>query len=101
MFLLLVSMAGGSVSLSTDRTLWAKQRSTYWWDFIANETFSWADWMENFRMSRESLRRTQISDSCVATGYERGISDNRTFVWCAQIQRVHDRKQSVHIYCYV
>ena len=53
------------VSLTTDHALWTKQRSTYWWDFIANETFSRADWMENFRMSRESLvvRSTETNAS--------------------------------------
>ena len=55
MFLLMVSMAGASFSLTTDRALWTKQRSTYWWDFIVNDTFSRDDWLENFRMSRETF----------------------------------------------
>ena len=34
------------------RSLWAKERSSFWWDHIVNRTFCCRDWLENFRMSQ-------------------------------------------------
>ena len=37
---------------SPPRSLWTKERSSYWWEHIVNHTFSTHDWLENFRMSQ-------------------------------------------------
>ena len=55
MFVMLLSMAAATTSLTACRSLWAKERSTHWWDTIVNGTFSDADWLENFRMSRQTF----------------------------------------------
>ena len=31
-------------------------RSSYWWDYIVLKTFTTTDWMENFRISRETYQ---------------------------------------------
>ena len=40
---------------SPNRTLWRKERSSYWWDHVVNSTFSAHDWLENFRMSQATF----------------------------------------------
>ena len=40
----------------TERLMWTKERSSYWWDFIVGETFTESDWTTNFRMSRLSFQ---------------------------------------------
>ena len=37
------------------RSVWMKERSNDWWERIVWQTFSSYDWMENFRMSRETF----------------------------------------------
>ena len=37
------------------RSLWTKERSSYWWDHIVNRTFSTRDWLESFRMSQATF----------------------------------------------
>ena len=37
------------------RSLWTKERSSYWWDHIVNHTFSTRDWLDNFRMSQATF----------------------------------------------
>ena len=37
------------------RSTWSKQRSSTWWDKIVNETFEDKDWVENFRMRKETF----------------------------------------------
>ena len=39
----------------TVRTLWAKERSAHWWDDVVKEVFTQQDWLENFRLSRETF----------------------------------------------
>ena len=41
--------------LSTTRTVWAKERSSFWWEYIVNNTFTSHDWITNFRMSRATF----------------------------------------------
>ena len=40
---------------SPTRSLWMKERSSYWWDNVVNRTFSAHDWLENFRMSQATF----------------------------------------------
>lgn len=40
---------------SPPRSLWTKERSSYWWEHIVNHTFSTHDWLENFRMSQATF----------------------------------------------
>ncbi len=40
---------------SPTRSLWMKERSSYWWDNVVNHTFSAHDWLENFRMSQATF----------------------------------------------
>ena len=37
------------------RSVWMKERSNDWWGRIVWQTFSSYNWMENFRMSRETF----------------------------------------------
>ena len=39
MFCLMLSATVACASFTADRSVWAKERSKYWWDFIVNETF--------------------------------------------------------------
>ena len=41
--------------LSTTRTIWAKERSSFWWEYIVNNTFTSHDWITYFRMSRANF----------------------------------------------
>ena len=41
--------------LMVDRSLWRYERSSTWWDRIVNQSFNERDWLENFRMSRETF----------------------------------------------
>lgn len=54
MFAFMLSVAALSIQ-SPVRSLWMKQRSSSWWENIVNSTFTRFDWMENFRMSRETF----------------------------------------------
>ena len=40
---------------STTRSLWVKERSTCWWEEIVGGTFTPQDWLDNFRMSHQTL----------------------------------------------
>ena len=40
---------------SPTRSLWTKERSSYWWDHIVSQTFSPRDWLDNFRMSQATF----------------------------------------------
>ncbi len=37
------------------RMLWAKERSSNWWEQVVNSAFTPRDWLENFRTSRETF----------------------------------------------
>ena len=37
------------------RSIWMKERSSYWWDHVVSSTFSSHDWLENFRMSQATF----------------------------------------------
>ena len=40
---------------SPTRSLWTKERSSYWWDHIVKQTFTPRDWLDNFRMSQATF----------------------------------------------
>ena len=54
MLALLLSIAALTIQ-SPVRSLWIKQRSSYWWEHVVNSTFTPYDWIENFRMSQETF----------------------------------------------
>ena len=55
MFCLMLSVTVACASFTADRSVWAKERSKYWWDYLVNETFMVLDWLANFRMSQETF----------------------------------------------
>ena len=40
---------------SSARTVWTKDRSSHWWDHVVNSCFTAQDWLNNFRMSKETF----------------------------------------------
>ena len=51
-------LAGISFSVgvgSSARALWAKERSTHWWDHVVNSSFTPQDWLMNFRVSKATF----------------------------------------------
>ena len=49
-------MSIAAISLhSPIRTVWSKERSSYWWEQIVCQTFTSRDWLENFRMSHATF----------------------------------------------
>ena len=40
---------------SPTRSLWTKERSSYWGDHIASQIFSSRNWLDNFRMSQATF----------------------------------------------
>ena len=50
----MLSMAALTLQ-SPVRSLWVKQRSSYWWEQVVNNTFTPHDWLENFRMSHATF----------------------------------------------
>ena len=54
MFALLLSTAALTLQPPA-RSLWVKQRSSYWWEQEVNTTCTPYDWTENFRMSHETF----------------------------------------------
>ena len=53
MFVMLMSMTCGS--LSPERMIWTKERSSHLWEHIVKCTFTPTDWLENFRMSQSTF----------------------------------------------
>ena len=53
MFVMLMSMTCGS--LSPERMIWTKERSSHWWEHIVKCTFTPKDWLENFCMSQSTF----------------------------------------------
>lgn len=53
-FLLIMSVTAVHIH-SPIRTVWSKERSSYWWEQIVGRTFTSQDWLENFRMSRATF----------------------------------------------
>ena len=56
--LFVLFLAGISTSIglgSSARALWAKERSTHWWDHVVNLSFTAEDWLKNFRMSKATF----------------------------------------------
>ena len=53
-FVLMMSLVAFNVS-SPARSIWVKERSSYWWNHIVSETFSGSDWLDNFRMSQATF----------------------------------------------
>ena len=54
LFAIVMSLLAGSLC-KTERLLWSKERSSYWWEFIVNKTFSRSDRLDNFRMSQATF----------------------------------------------
>ena len=91
---------------SPTKSLWRKERSSYWWDHVVNNTFSAHDWLENFRMSQATFlyvcseirpliekEDTMIDENCYSSwaascsnslvfGDKFRLPYNRPFVWC-------------------
>ena len=45
-----------SVLMQTvERSIWMKTRSSDWWEIIVMEEFTESDWLENFRMGRDTF----------------------------------------------
>ena len=55
LFAFFMSITVLSMHWSAVRAVWAKERSTYWWERIVNSAFTLNDWLENFRMSHNTL----------------------------------------------
>ena len=53
-FLLIMSVAALHIH-SPIRSVWSKERSSFWWEQIVGRTFTPQDWLENFRMSRATF----------------------------------------------
>ena len=53
-FVLLMSLVAFNVSFPA-RSIWMKERSSYWWNHIVSQTFSAGDWLDNFRMSQATF----------------------------------------------
>ena len=53
-FVLVMSLVAFSVS-SPARSVWMKERSSYWWNHIVSQTFSAGDWLDNFQMSQADV----------------------------------------------
>ncbi|XP_003389956.1 PREDICTED: protein ANTAGONIST OF LIKE HETEROCHROMATIN PROTEIN 1-like [Amphimedon queenslandica] len=54
-FAILLALTTLSIKLPTPRSIWTRQRSSYWWDHIVFSTFTNDQWMENFRMSKTTF----------------------------------------------
>ena len=52
-FLLLVNIV---LSKKVHRHVWMRTRSSHFWDYIINKTFSDKDWYENFRVRRRTFK---------------------------------------------
>ena len=37
------------------QTVWTKERSTHWWEQVVNSSFTPQDWLNNFRMSKDTF----------------------------------------------
>ena len=56
--LLVLAVTITIASLNTSalvRTIWSKERSSAWYDNIVSGTFTNNDWIENFRMTKETF----------------------------------------------
>ena len=54
-FAVVLTIFAAQYSLTVERTVWTHERSGEWWDRIVNRCFHGRDWLENFRMSRETF----------------------------------------------
>ncbi|XP_029651090.1 protein ANTAGONIST OF LIKE HETEROCHROMATIN PROTEIN 1-like [Octopus sinensis] len=57
---------------SANRVAWTKNRYSYWWDHIVQNTFSSQDWIENFRMSKQTF---EYLCNCIRSDIEYSIPD--------------------------
>ena len=48
-YVMMMSMLALNLS-SPARSIWMRERSSYWWNNIVSQTFSAGDWLDNFRM---------------------------------------------------
>ena len=55
----MMMLAGLSFGLhgqgSTVRSVWSKERSSHWWEHIVTSHFTPQDWLQNFRMSKDTF----------------------------------------------
>ena len=81
MFAMLLCVAALNLQ-SPIRSVWMKQRSSYWWEHVVNTTFTPNDWMENFRMSHETF--IYLCDELRAS-----VEKNDTIMrWAIPVERV-------------
>ena len=57
-FMMILMATSGIITVTNNhvRGLWSKQRTSVWWDSIVNGVFSDTEWLENFRMRRETFQ---------------------------------------------
>ena len=55
MFYFVLSVTFACASFTTDRSVWTKERSIHWWEYLVNDTFTASAWLANFRMSRATF----------------------------------------------
>ena len=55
MLLLFLVLSSLVASKNVERSIWMKRRSSHFWDYIVNRTFSERDWYENFRLSKATF----------------------------------------------
>ena len=54
-FMIMLAVVSLNLHVSPVKTLWAKERSSHWWEQVVNSTFTPQDWLENFRMSHDTF----------------------------------------------
>ena len=76
--LLLATLLLHLVNARMPRQVWSYSRSTTWWEQVACNTFTQRDWMENFRVSRETFLYICDQLKCIIgkhdTRFRRAIS---------------------------
>ena len=55
MFLLLLLTALLTSQFHIERSVWIRRRSSNFWEYIVNQTFTEQDWYDNFRMRKETF----------------------------------------------
>lgn len=58
-FIMMLMATSGLITVTSKHKvggLWSKQRTSVWWDRIVNGVFSDTEWLENFRMRRETFQ---------------------------------------------
>ena len=55
LFMFMLEMISFSWLVPPVRTIWCKERSSHWWEHVVNTTFTPHDWLQNFRLSRDTF----------------------------------------------